>query len=198
MGSNPVEGPNFFFAVICNCLNCNHIHCCQHYCKTKQNKTHKNKNKKTKSYFIRQNITRARTFCFSRKHWCVCCHVRVHLWRLQGMFGFKKMSPKTCCCWTSRYRFPKLLLSWITFEHLVFSEKAWESRKTRDFHSRHKLTQLLWAGASKISLAYTWLLRAHYWFACTVEPRYSEGPMDWQNLFAITRFFLSHLLLLLR
>ena len=23
---------------------------------------------------------------------------------------------------------------------------------------------------------------------CTVEPRYSEGPMDWQNLFAISRF----------
>ena len=27
----------------------------------------------------------------------------------------------------------------------------------------------------------------------TVEPRYNEGPRDWQNVFAITRFCISRL-----
>ena len=29
-------------------------------------------------------------------------------------------------------------------------------------------------------------------FLGTVEPRYNEGPSDWQNLFAISRFFFTY------
>ena len=31
----------------------------------------------------------------------------------------------------------------------------------------------------------------------TVEPRFNEGPRDWQNVFAVSRFFFSFILLLL-
>ena len=51
---------------------------------------------------IRKNVTKPRKFCFQRSIWSrestlfiarmlmfVCCHVRVHLWRVQGMLGSK-------------------------------------------------------------------------------------------------------------